>query len=99
MVTELSTLDTWHGLEIESPALLALADGFAARASAATRAREISRQDRLRLTLAADFDVANHDALSELAHRIVDPGLTAEWQVGLWQSSGGAWTPVWQEHR
>jgi hypothetical protein len=97
MVTELSTLDIWHGLEIESPALLALAVGFATRASAATGAREISRQDRLRLTLAADFEAANHDALSELAHRIVDPGLTAEWLVGLWQSSGGGWTPVWRE--
>jgi hypothetical protein len=96
-VTDLCTTPRWHGLEIESPALLALAVDFATRATTAARGCAVTRQDRLRLTLAAGFPDAHHEALTELAHRIVDPVLTAQWQVGLWQSSGGAWASVWHE--
>ena len=35
--------------------------------------------------------------MSELAHRIVNPTLTGQWQVALWQSNGGAWSSVWHE--
>ena len=97
MVTDLCTTPRWHGLEIESPALLALAVDFAARASTAARGCAVTRQDRLRLTLAAGFPDAHHESLTELAHRIVDPVLTAHWQVRLWQSNGGAWASVWHE--
>ena len=96
-VTDLCTTTRWHGLEIESPALLALAVDFATRARTAARECAVTRQDRLRLTLASGFPEAQHEALTEFAYRIVDPVLTAQWQVGLWQRSGGAWASVWQE--
>ena len=96
-VTDLCTTTRWHGLEIESPALLALAVDFATRARSSARGCAVTRQDRLRLTLASGFPEAHHEALTEFAYRIVDPVLTAQWQVGLWQSSGGAWASVWHE--
>ena len=96
-VTELCTTATWHGLEIDSPALLALAVDFATRANAAAPGCNVTRQDRLCLTLAAEFHGADQHAMSEFAHRIVNPTLTAQWQLGLWQSNGGAWASVWHE--
>ena len=97
-VTGLTIRPLWHGLEIESPSLLALAVGFAARTTADTGRSHIARRDRLRLVLASGFAAADEDTLSELAHRIIDPDLPAQWEVGLWQCRGGAWGCVWREH-
>ena len=71
---------TWHGLEIESRLFDAFVDDFAARASGRVF---VASAGRFRLTLAAGFDQSDHDALSELAHRIIDPTLAATWDVGL----------------
>jgi hypothetical protein len=91
----LTTTATWHGLELESPHLIAVATRFAKRVAAAT-AHHVTVPHRLRLDLASDFEVRDHDALSEFAHRIIDPALPAEWRVGLWVESGGTWASVTQ---
>ena len=97
-VTGLAIGSRWHGLEIDSPSLSALAVGFTARATVDTGRAHIVRQDRLRLVLASGFAPADDDTLGELAHRIIDPKLPAHWEVGLWQCRDGAWGCVWQEH-
>lgn len=99
IVTALTTGRAWHGLEIESPMLTAFAAGFAARATTMRRSHRVSRVRRLRLILAIDFRPEDHDALMELAHRIVDPALPAEWTIGLWRGGDGVRgtspAPVW----
>lgn len=75
--------------------LSALAAGFAAKATTLRRSHRVTRMRRLRLVLAADFRVTDHDALTELAHRIIDPALPAEWHVGLWQRDDKASERFW----
>ena len=94
VVTALSLHTTWHGLEIESPALRVLATGLASRSTGVTRSNHFASH-RLRLDLAAGFDEADHEALSELALRIVDPTLPAQWDVALWLRAEGAWATLW----
>ena len=96
MVTTLITDSAWHGLEIESPFLLAFAAGVAERAASLTRRQHVTVQRHLRLALANGFEASDHDALSELAHRIVDPTLPAGWDVGLWQRANETWGCLWQ---
>jgi len=96
-VTGLVTGPRWHGLEIDSPSLSALAVGFTARATVDTCRAHIVRQERLRLVLARGFAAADDDTLGELAHRIIDPKLSAHWEVGLWQCRDEAWGCVWHE--
>lgn len=94
----LTTNREWHGLEIESPSLTALAVDIAAGGTRATRHEHVMAHSLLRLALATDFDAADHHLLSELAHRIVDPALPAEWQVDLWQHRDGLWRNALHEH-
>jgi hypothetical protein len=96
-VSALTTDCSWHGLEIESPALLELAARFARQVSTTARRDHVTRQDCLRLVLAAGFHEEDREALCELAHRIVDPSLPVEWEVGLWQNDQDAWCCVWRE--
>lgn len=96
-VTALATESSWHGLEIDSPSLRALALKLASSQPASIRANEVRIECHLRLVLAAGFESADCDALTELAHRIVDPALPARWDVGLWQRAHGAWTTIWSE--
>jgi hypothetical protein len=98
VVTALTTNREWHGLEIESPSLTALAVEIAAAGTNATRHEHVMTHSLLRLALATDFDAADHHLLSELAHRIVDPALPAEWRVDLWQRSDGRWRSALREH-
>ena len=86
-----------HRLEIDSPSLRALALGLVAPGANMTRGVHVTAERHLRLVLAADFAPADRDALSELAHRVVDPTLPARWDVGLWQRSNSAWTTIWSE--
>jgi hypothetical protein len=95
VVTALSLHTTWHGLEIESQPLRALAANLASPSVGGTRPNHFTPHDRLRLALAAGFDHADHEALSELALRIVDPMLPAQWDVALWLRTEGAWAPIW----
>ena len=96
-VTALATVGSCHRLEIESPSLRALAVGLAARGATMTRLNHVTAEGHLRLVLAADFEAGESDALSELAHRVVDPMLPAQWHVGLWRRSNRAWTTIWRE--
>jgi hypothetical protein len=96
IVTALTTGNAWHGLEIEAPLLSAFATCFAARATTLRRSHRVTRQRRLRLVLAVDFQPADHEALSEFAHRIVDPALPAEWDIGLWRRDDDASDRLWQ---
>ena len=98
VVTALTTNREWHGLEIESPSLTALAVEIAEGGTNATRHEHVMAHRLLRLALATDFDAADHHLLSELAHRIVDPALPAEWRVDLWQRSDGFWRSALREH-
>jgi hypothetical protein len=94
VVTALVTNNVWHGLEIESTSLVTVAKHFSARATTVTGGAWIAPEDGLRLVLARGFDPADHDALTELAHRIVDPALAAEWAVGLWECCDGMWRGI-----
>jgi len=91
VVTALTTNREWHGLEIESPSLTALALEIAACGASAIDHEHVSTHGPFRLALATDFDAADHHLLGELAHRIVDPALPAEWNVDLWQRGDGVW--------
>jgi hypothetical protein len=81
---ELVTNREWHGLEIESSSLLSLSERFSIRASTASHGEWRPCHEGLRVVLARGFDPIDHEALTELAYRIVDPTLPAEWEVGLW---------------
>jgi hypothetical protein len=94
-VTALATEGSCHWLEIESPSLRALALGLAASGMKLTRPNPVTAEGQLRLVLAADFAAEDRDALSELAHRVVDPTLPAQWDVGVWERSKNTWTTVW----
>ena len=98
VATALTTNREWHGLEIESPSLTALAVEIAAGGTNATRHEHVMAHSLLRLALATGFDAADHHLLSELAHRIVDPALPAEWRVELWERSDGHWRNALREH-
>ena len=98
VATALTTNQEWHSLEIESPSLTALAVEIAAGGTSATRHEHVMAHSLLRLALATDFDAADHHLLSELAHRIVDPALPAEWRVDLWERSDGNWRNALREH-
>ena len=96
-VTALATSGMWHRLEIDSPSLRALTLGLMAPGANMSRGIHVTAERHLRVVLAADFAPADRDALSELAHRVVDPMLPAQWEVGLWRRSNGAWTTIWSE--
>jgi hypothetical protein len=98
VATALTTNREWHGLEFESPSLTALAVEIATGGTSATRHEHVLAHSLLRLALATDFDAADHHLLSELAHRIVDPALPAEWRVELWQCSDGLRRCALREH-
>jgi len=90
----LTTTPVWHGLELESGELIAVATRFAQEVAASASTRHVAVHHRLRLTLACGFEARDRDALCEFAHRIVDPALPAEWRVGLWVATGGDWASV-----
>jgi len=97
IMVALTTNRGWHRLEIQAPPLVALAAEFVARTTSPARGHHVRLEDSLRLVLAIDFETADHEAVSELAHRIVDPSLPTEWEVGLWHCDDHEWGSVWRE--
>jgi len=91
-VTTLFLHDHHHGLAVESPWLCALAAEFAARAPAATRMDAVRPKRDLHISLAYGFDALFGPRLADLARRLVDPAVGAEWELRLYErASGNRW--------
>ncbi len=82
-VVSLMTTDDWVGLELRSPWLLGLATEIAVADRPTGEEDALRLKDWLHLSLAYGVDdLTDHGAR---ARRSVDIGLTAGWEVALWE--------------
>jgi ubiquitin-associated SH3 domain-containing protein len=91
-VTELATLEEFHGLLITSPWLENLTADFADRAGSPTRRADLRLKSWLHLSLAYGFRTADGPGLAALARAMVDPNAPAGWELRLYERlPGGGW--------
>jgi ubiquitin-associated SH3 domain-containing protein len=84
----------FHGLLLDSPWVKQLSADFASRAAASpTRHDPLRLKAKLHLSLAYGFALEQHKCLADLAHELVDPLATVDWELRLYQHHHDAsWT-------
>ncbi|MEM9217324.1 MAG: hypothetical protein AAGD25_23675 [Cyanobacteria bacterium P01_F01_bin.150] len=86
-IMDLLFKDAWHGLTIESPWLLSLAQSLAANANSPTRTEDLRLKTWLHVSLAYGFDAAHGEGLKQLALERVDPNTAVEWEIRFYERS------------
>lgn len=84
-IKELCCRADWHGLELESDWLKKVMIDFACTATSATRSTPLRLKEQLHLSLAYGFQPDQADDLELLAHELVDPTASVQWELRFYQ--------------
>ncbi|MCU0494158.1 MAG: hypothetical protein MUD01_21420 [Chloroflexaceae bacterium] len=88
-IKEMALGEAWHGLEIDSPWLQALAADFAAHAASPSRRDAIRLKDWLHVSLAYGFAPEQGPALAALASELVDVSAAVVWELRFYERLPG----------
>jgi ubiquitin-associated SH3 domain-containing protein len=92
-VVELTTIDDWVGLLLESAWLADLTARIVAGHRLAPGDDPLRPKDRLHLSLA--YGTTGIEPYAELAADLVDPSMAVQWEVAVWERLPG---PDWVRH-
>lgn len=84
-ITNVHFDERFHGFELESSWLRALAVAFAERAQSPTRQETIRTKEWLHVSFAYQFAPADHGLLVHLARELIDPSTSVDWEVVFYE--------------
>lgn len=84
-ISQMTFRQDWHGVELHSEWIKELIANFIQKADTHRGGEALRSKDWLHLSLAYDFDLQQHEHLTEIAQEIIEPRAPLEWELRFYQ--------------